>query len=138
VLLNIDYTGIFIRGVLVCLLILLLYKNFVSQQNYYHVNIDYMVSGRLLSLAGTIDNNSSQPADVFYRFSVNKASNSGKASTNQSGQMHLKANSTTILTESSLDLSDDAVYRINLIVEKGNTTVADKVIELKGSEIQKH
>lgn len=137
-LLNIDFTGIFIRGALLCLLILLLYKNSVSQQNDYVVDIKYKVSGSMIALSGTIDNNSSLPADVFYRFSVNKESSSGKSSTNQSGQMHLKANSNTILTESTLDFSDDAVYRVSLIVETGNTTVADKLMELKGSEIQKH
>ena len=52
--------------------------------------------------------------------------------------MKVSADSKIILSQCAVDYAADAVYKIHLVVQSGQIILADKELELKGSEIQKH
>ena len=100
-------------------------------------SIEYRVKGNHLNIAGIYSNNTSVEAEVTYHLTVDKQNNTGNSSTAQSGHVKIPAGSKQTLSQSMVDFSKDAVYRIQLVVQSGNITIADKELELKGSEIQK-
>ncbi len=100
--------------------------------------IEYRVNGNQLNIEGVFTNNTSAVTDVSYTLTLDKQSKSGNSSTNQSGEAMVPAQGTKILSKSTVDLSMDAVYKIHLVVQKEKIILADKELELKGSEIQKH
>ena len=102
------------------------------------VNIGYRVTGNHLNIEGIYSNNTSVEAEISYHLTVDKQSKAGNSSTAQSGQVKVLSGSKKILSQSMVDFSMDAVYKIHLVVHSGNITLADKELELKGSEIQKH
>ncbi len=108
------------------------------QTSEYDVNIEYRVSGNHLNVEGIYSNNTSVEAEVSYHLTVNKQSKSGNSSSAQSGEVKIPAGSKKTLSQSKVDFSTDAVYKIHLVVQSGKNTLADKELELKGSEIQKH
>ncbi len=125
-------------GILLLFLMILLNNNNFSQQSAYDINIEYEVNGQQLSIEGAFINNSEKAADVFYHIAITKKSKSGNSSTNQSGDVKIPVKSKTILSRSMVDLSNDAVYKIHLIVQNGKSVLADRELKLNGSEIQKH
>ncbi len=125
-------------GILLLFLIILLNNYTFSQKSAYDINIKYEVNGQQLSIEGTIINKSASAADVFYHISITRKSKSGNSSTNQSGDVKIPVKSKTILSRSTIDLSNDAVYNIHLIVQNGKSILADRELKLNGSEIQKH
>ena len=108
------------------------------QSSEHDVNIEYRVSGNHLNVEGIFSNNTSVEAEVSYHLTVYKQNKAGNSSTAQSGHVKIPAGSKKTLSQSKVDFSKDAVYRIHLVVQSGNITLADKELELKGSEIQKH
>jgi len=100
-------------------------------------SIEYRVKGNHLNIAGIYSNNTPVEAEVTYHLTVDKQNNTGNSSTAQSGHVKIPAGSKQTLSQSMVDFSKDAVYRIQLVVQSGNITIADKELELKGSEIQK-
>ncbi len=102
------------------------------------VKIEYRVTGNQLNIEGVYSNNTSAEADISYQLTVNKQNEAGNSSTAQSGQAKIPAGSKKILSQSKVDFSKDAVYKIHLVVQSGKIILADKELELKGSEIQKH
>lgn len=104
----------------------------------YEVNIEYKVSEKQLTIEGTFINFTMGEREVSYHLSVEKQSEAGNSSTAQSGQIKISADSKIILSQCVVDYAADAVYKIHLVVQSGQITLADKELELKGSEIQKH
>ncbi len=102
------------------------------------VNIGYRVTGNHLNIEGNYSNNASIEAEISYHLTVDKQSKAGNSSTAQSGRVKVPSGSKKTLSQSKVDFSMDAVYKIHLVVQSGNITLADKELELKGSEIQKH
>ena len=102
------------------------------------VNNGYRVTGNHLNIEGIYSNNTSVEAEISYHLTVDKQSKAGNSSTAQSGQVKVLSGSKKTLSQSKVDFSMDAVYKIHLVVQSGNITLADKELELKGSEIQKH
>jgi len=104
----------------------------------YEVNIEYKVNGKQLTIEGTFINYTMGETDLSYHLSVEKQSEAGNSSTAQSGQMKVPADSKKILSQCVVDYAADAVYKIHLVVQSGQIILANKELDLKGSEIQKH
>ena len=112
-------------------------RDFAQESDYLaeiEYELDYEIELPKLKVKGFFINNTTEEFEAEYDLKVQKNSGSGKADSDQIGNFNATPMEKVFLSESVMNISEDAEYEITLEIKKKNQVIAIKSINLKGQE----
>ncbi|RPI67821.1 MAG: hypothetical protein EHM47_15270 [Ignavibacteriales bacterium] len=109
-----------------------------AQESDYLAELEYEIEYEIelpkLKVKGFFVNNTTETFEAEYLLKVQKNSGSGKADSDQKGTFKSAPMEKIFLSESIMNISEDAEYNITLEIKNGLLTIAEKSINIKGQE----
>jgi len=119
------------------LIIIICNKGYAQESDYLaelEYEIEYEIELPKLKVKGFFVNNTTETFEAEYLLKVQKSSGSGKADSDQKGTFKSTPMEKIFLSESIMNISEDAEYNITLEIKNGLLTIAEKSINIKGQE----
>lgn len=106
----------------------------LDTDNKYKCSIITSRNGSQITFAGVFKNEKSESVKISYKFEVVKVGNAGNSNNLQSGEVVVKGNTKTILSEVRSNLMNNDIYKIKLKIFENNEIILSDSLEVNNTK----